>query len=71
MFNMLLMIPKMTAPNMVPQTDPLPPVIGVPPIMTAAMASSSKAIPVLEVLTALNLDDRSTAETATKKPVMA
>ena len=55
---------------MVPHIVPLPPVKGVPPMITAAIASSSNPIPILDVLTALNRDDNIIAEMLTKTPLI-
>ena len=41
MLSILLMMPNTAAPITVPQIVPMPPDIEVPPITTAAMASSS------------------------------
>ncbi len=41
MLSMLLMTPRVMAPMIVPHIVPRPPAIEVPPMITAAMASSS------------------------------
>src|SRR4030042_991220 len=44
---MLMINPMISTPTAVPPTEPLPPVRLVPPITTAAMASSSQPWPIL------------------------
>src|SRR5664280_1118369 len=51
--SMLLTTPRMMTPMTVPQIHPRPPFILVPPMTTAAIASSSRPAPKLELLTAL------------------
>ena len=45
--SILVSTPMINVPTMVPEIEPLPPESRVPPITTAAMASSSYATPAL------------------------
>ena len=48
---MLLIMIRIKTPSMVPQTRPRPPVMAVPPMTTAAIASSSARWPTPELET--------------------
>lgn len=68
-FIILLRMPKIKMPKIVPMILPRPPVMRVPPMITAAMASSSYCAPELEDEIEFNRDVSMTAATPTSVPI--